>query len=189
MEILQAIRERCSTRRYLDEPLSEEELRTVLEAARLAPSGSNIRAAKLYVLRDKDRLRALNAAVLAAMKAGHAEGVAPERAAALDAESWCFYYGAPAVIVVTAPRGSYNAYSDTGCLLENAMLQAAALGLGSCWLNNLRRCQTDPGVLALLRRCGVGEDELVTGALALGRSAVPLRPRADGAGNEIIWAD
>lgn len=186
MPVLPSITARTSVRRYLPRPVGEQELAEVLEAARLAPSGVNLRAAKIYVLRDPELIKELNAAVLASMRAGHSDGVDPEGAKKLP-DTWGFTYGAPAVLLVTMPRGSYNALADTGCLLENAMLQAASLGLGTCWLNNVRRADADPGVRAVLSRFGVGEDEQCTGALALGwpdGEPVPKRPEK---GNQVIF--
>ena len=189
MTILSAIQDRYSSRAYLPEQLTREELSLILEAARLAPSGVNARSSRIYVLQTPETLQKLNRAVLEATLRGNAEGISREQAAKLDREAYCFYYHAPTVLLITQDPQSYNAFSDTGCLLENAMIQAAALGLGSCWLNNVRRCQGDPEVAALLREFGVTEGEIVTGGLALGHPADSFRRSHKQDGNPVFFVD
>ncbi len=53
MDVVQAIKERRSIRRYRSEPVSEEALHTVLEAARWAPSWGNTQCWRLIVVRDQ----------------------------------------------------------------------------------------------------------------------------------------
>ena len=48
---------RSSTRRFIDTPVSRDELELLFETARLAPSGANIQPGKLYVLAGAPRLR------------------------------------------------------------------------------------------------------------------------------------
>lgn len=50
MDILEAIRNRRSTRAFLDQPVTEVDLRAVLETARWAPSGGNCQPWHLYAL-------------------------------------------------------------------------------------------------------------------------------------------
>ncbi len=52
MELKEAIRTRHSVRDYLNEPVPEEKLLKVLDAARLAPSASNRQRWKFVVVRD-----------------------------------------------------------------------------------------------------------------------------------------
>jgi len=54
MELMEAIKGRRSIRKYRTEPVSEEALQTVLEAARWAPSWSNTQCWRLVVVRDKE---------------------------------------------------------------------------------------------------------------------------------------
>ena len=59
MDVFEAIRERRSIRKYKPDPISEEQLNTVLEAARWAPSWANTQCWNLVVVRDpqlKERL-------------------------------------------------------------------------------------------------------------------------------------
>ena len=46
-----------------------------------------------------------------------------------------FHYGAPVYIVTANKMGYGNAMADSACALENMMIAANALDLGSCWIN------------------------------------------------------
>ena len=55
MLVLEAIRERRSVRRFTEEPVSEEDLAQVLEAARWAPSWVNVQPWKIVIVKDAAR--------------------------------------------------------------------------------------------------------------------------------------
>lgn len=57
---------------------------------------------------------------------------------------------------------------DCACALENIFLAAKSLGIGSCWINQLRQTCDDPDVRAFLTKLGVPENHKVYGCAALG---------------------
>ena len=57
MKVLKEIRDRRSTRKYLDKQVSHEDILSVLEAARLAPSGSNTQPWRFIVVTSQDTKR------------------------------------------------------------------------------------------------------------------------------------
>ena len=69
MDVIEAIKGRRSIRKFRDEPVSDEALQTVLEAARWAPSWSNTQCWRLVVVRDKET-RSKLADTLKGIKAG-----------------------------------------------------------------------------------------------------------------------
>ena len=70
MYIMEAIKQRRSTRDYEDRPVPEEKLNRILEAARLSPSARNSQDRKFIVIRGKEQRRKL------AQSAGHQPHVA-----------------------------------------------------------------------------------------------------------------
>ena len=56
--LLDAIRERRSIRKYTGEPVSEEQIREILEAAFLAPTASNRQEWRFAVVQDREIGRA-----------------------------------------------------------------------------------------------------------------------------------
>jgi len=144
--ILEAIEKRYSVRHYKDQPVEEDKLAEVLEAARLAPSGSNLQPWKLVVVRDRATIRSMVHAI------GGQQFV--EQAA---------------VLVVACKSGEgYNighrydgAVVDITIALDHVTLQAASMGLGTCWLGNYDGNE----VRALL---GIPSENPVVAILALG---------------------
>lgn len=137
MELMQAIRERRSIRKYRSDPIPEETLKTVLEAARLAPSWANAQCWRLVVVRSPDT-RAKLAEALISMRPGG-------RNRAFEAVQ-----NAPVVIVACAERGFSGCYSsgdnkgipatdkgewwfmfDVALAMQNLTLAAHSLGLGT----------------------------------------------------------
>jgi nitroreductase len=74
MDVLEAIRNRRSTRAFLDTPVSEGEMRTILETARWSPSGGNCQPWRLWAVTGDSmaRLRAELAPLLAENPLGEA---------------------------------------------------------------------------------------------------------------------
>jgi len=123
MDTLQTMVKRRSIRVFKRDPVPREGLLQILEAACLAPSAGNCQARDIIVVRDRAVKRAL------------AE-------AALDQE---FIDEAPIDLVFCVnPRRPAQRYGERGrnlyCILdtaasvENALLAAHALGLGTCWV-------------------------------------------------------
>ena len=129
-KVLQIISDRFSVRDYTGQPLEEEKLKLILEAARLAPSASNSQPWHFYVVKDKKKIEAL-------------AGKMPIGSRVI-ANS--FIAEAPVVIVATAGpidlmhkvaafivnRKWY--FLDIGIAVEHMVLTAWELGIGSCWI-------------------------------------------------------
>lgn len=119
MDVMEAVKQRCSVRRYQDRPVEPEKLERVLEAARLAPSASNVQEWRFLVVQEP----------------------ATRRALAEAARGQSFVGQAPVVIVACAadtkkvmPCGLPSFQIDVAIALEHIALQAASEGLGTCWI-------------------------------------------------------
>ena len=79
--------------------------------------------------------------------------------------------------------------ADSACALENMMIAANALDLGSCWINQLHWLDEDEEVREYLYGLGLSEDETVTGALSLGYAAegLPNHTPLPRTGNPVTW--
>ncbi len=123
LDVFEAIETRRSVRAFTNEEVSEEEVQKLIDAARRAPSAGNIQPWEFVIVRDA--------------KIKHKLSVA-----ALDQT---FIKEAPVVIVVCADEarsswgyGSRGAslycLQDTAAAIQNMLLAACALGLGTCWV-------------------------------------------------------
>jgi len=134
MDVLAAVKTRRSIRKYREEPVPEDALRQVLEAARWAPSWKNSQCVRFIVVRDP-AVKAALADCLIKITVGDGERDNPSARAIA---------GAPAVIVACAVlgRSGYDAGKevtdkgdwymfDAALAMQNLMLAAHALGLGT----------------------------------------------------------
>ncbi|MFQ6133521.1 MAG: nitroreductase family protein [Armatimonadota bacterium] len=112
--MLEAIRDRFSCRSYTGEPVSQEDLRTVLAAGFCAPSAHNSRPWHFVVATDQEARQKLS-----------------------KTHQWSRMCAqAPVVIAVCADRAKDPDWwvDDSAAAIENMLVQAQALGLGTVWI-------------------------------------------------------
>ena len=104
---------------------------------------------------------------------------------------YVFCYNAPLLIVVANQKDYGNNMADCACAIENMMVAANALDLGSCWINQLRWLNEDPRLVAYLQTLGMKESERVYGAVIIGypASGLPNRNLMQQKGNEVTLID
>jgi len=123
LDVFEAIKTRKSVRAFTNEEVSKEEVQKLMDAARRAPSAGNIQPWEFIIVRDAKIKHKLSAAAL----------------------NQTFIKEAPVVIVVCADearsssgygnRGaSLYCLQDTAAAIQNMLLAACALGLGTCWV-------------------------------------------------------
>ncbi len=193
MEALEAILTRRSTRRYRDEIPPMEIVGKVIEAGRYAPSGSNSQSTHFIVFTDRAVLSEMAEVVkneFAKMEA--TEDTYVSLRGSINASkkgNYVFHYGAPVFIAVANKKGYGNAMADSACALENMMIAANALDLGSCWINQLHWLDENGAARAFMLKHGLAEDETITGSLILGYPAegLPNRETTERKGNPVTW--
>lgn len=123
-EILTAIKERRSCRKYKPDMIPKELIDQVIEAGLYAASGRNGQPSIIVAVTNKelrDRLSALNGQI-----AGMPAGSDP-------------FYGAPVVLIVLSRKDWSTYLYDGSLVMGNLMLAADALGLGSCWIHRAKQ--------------------------------------------------
>lgn len=193
--MLAFIKSRRSTRKLKREPVPQECLEKIVEAGRYAPSGGNCQTTHFFVIENKevlDRLAELAKAEFAKMEITENTYKSLVNSITLSKKgSYVFHYNCP-VLIVTANKKDYgNNIADCACALENMMLMANALDLGSVWINQLRWLNENPVLLEAMRELGLEEDERVYGALAIGYAdtadGLPLRTPLKRTGNPVTY--
>ena len=166
MSVLEIIKRRRSTRKYMEDEIPEEVLLRVMEAARLAPSGKNLQPWKFILVKDEDLKEKL----------------------ARAARGQMFIAQAPVIIVVCGfPEQSYAHMGnymkswpiDVTIAIDHLMLQAEEEGLGTCWIGAFEEKEVKP----LL---GVPDDVRVLALTPLGYPDETPRDRGRKALEEII---
>ncbi len=197
MDAYELITTRRSTRKFREEPVPDELLQKVLEAGRHAPSGGNNQTTHLLVIRNREILAEL--AAKAEQEFAKME-IMPDTYKSLAGSiraskkgGYFFHYHAP-VLILTANKKSYsNNIADCACVLENMMLMANALDLGSVWINQMKWLNGSELINEVLFRIGMKEDERVYGGLALGfadtEDSLPVRTPLPRTGNPVTFVD
>ena len=126
MEIMQAIKTRRSIRRYKSTPVKEEDIKAVLEAARLAPSWANTQCWRFVVVRDAETKARLADTLPPGNRAREAIREAPVLVAACAELGKAGYYKGNAV----TNKGDWFMF-DTALAMEHLVLAAHSLGLGT----------------------------------------------------------
>ncbi|MGN1163485.1 MAG: nitroreductase family protein [Candidatus Ornithospirochaeta sp.] len=118
MDTIDAIRNRRSTRSFLDEDIDDADLMTVLEAGMTGPSACNRRPWEFIVVKSRETMEKIRTGNLAARPLS----------------------SAPVLIVVAADttkairRAPLYWTEDAAAATENMLLAATDLGLGSLWM-------------------------------------------------------
>ena len=195
MDMLEFIKSRRSTRRFKADAVEKEKLDQVLEAGRYAPSGGNCQTTHFIVVSNQEVLRKLadlvqqEFAVMEETPGMYKSIVNSIRSSRKG--GYVFHYAAPVLIIVANQKDYGNNIADCSCALENMMLMANALDLGSCWINQLKWLNENPVLLNFLQGLGLKEGERVYGALAVGyadtKDGLPEREPLKRSGNEVTY--
>ncbi len=109
MDTLEAIRTRRSIRRYTNDPVRKADLETIVDAGRLAATGSNRQPWDFVVVTDRTMIGQFKV-------------------------SGAWIGKAAAVIVVVMDPQSNWWVEDGAAAIENMLLASTALGYGACWV-------------------------------------------------------
>jgi nitroreductase len=110
--MLDIIRKRRSVRQYTSQPVTDEQVEALLEAAMAAPTANNRQPWHFVVVRDAESRRRLGQ-------------VHPWAGMCADA---------PVVFAICAEKDSDHWIEDASAATENLMIEAVAQGLGSVWI-------------------------------------------------------
>ena len=153
-EVLKAIRERRSIRRFKPEQVTDEELKTILEAGTWAPTGHGSQDPWIVAVQNealRKRLTQLNAQMM---------GVSSDP-----------YYGAPTLVLVFASKDNENNYRDGSLVLGNMMLAAHSIGLASCRINREDKMVETAEGKQIMKELNLPDGLMGVGALSLGYAA------------------
>lgn len=127
--MLELIKKRRSIRNYTDKPVSDAEVKTLLEAAMAAPSANNAQPWEFVVVREEGLRRSL-----------------------AKTHPWSrMCADAPVVFVVCGHEGrSSHWVEDTSAATENLLLAAAGLDLGAVWVGVYPQSRREEHVRSVL---------------------------------------
>ena len=137
-EVLENIKSRRSVRTYTERQVSAGDLNLILEAAAYAPSGMNFQTWHFTAIQDAAVLTELNEKI----KGAFAKSDDPHLQERGHSETYCCYYHAPTLVIVSNEPTRWWAPMDCACALQNIFLAARASALAG--LTNWGRPATTP---------------------------------------------
>ena len=152
-EVLNAMKERRSIRKFKGDAVPRELIDKVIEAGLYAASGRNFQSPVIIAVTDKtlrDKISKINGEI-----AGMPENHDP-------------FYNAPCILIVLADKQFPTYIYDGSLALGNMMLAAHTLGLGSCWIHRAKEEFMTDEYKALLTSLGIKGDFEGIGHLVLG---------------------
>ena len=173
-EIIKAMKERRSIRKFKSELPSKTDLEQMMEAGLYAANGMGKQATKIIVVTNKelrDKISEMNRKI-----GGWDEGFDP-------------FYGAPAMLIVLAEKDWRNKIYDGSLVMGNLMLAAHSLGLGSIWIHRAREEFESNEGKEILKSLGIEGEWEGIGHCAVGYIDGELpkpAPRKDG---RVVWAE
>ena len=166
-EIIKAMEERRSIRKFKPDMPTKEDLEQIIEAGLYAANGMGKQATITIAVTNKklrDRLSAINAKI-----GGWKEGFDP-------------FYGAPVVLIVLADKSRPTCVYDGSLVMGNLMLEAEAQGVGSCWIHRAKEEFESEEGKEILKSLGIEGDYEGIGHCILGYADGPApkaAPRKD----------
>lgn len=122
-EIIKAMKERRSIRKFKPDMPSREDIEQIIEAGLYAANGMGKQAAITVAVTNRavrDKIAEANRQI-----GGWPEGYDP-------------FYGAPVILIVLADKNWANRVYDGSLVMGNMLLAAHSLGLGSIWINRAK---------------------------------------------------
>lgn len=195
MKTLDAILTRRSTRKYLDKMIEADKLDSILEAGIYAPSGGNNQANHFIVIENKEILNELVTLVQEEFsKMEITEGMYKSLVSSIRQSKqghYQFFYNAPILIVIANLKDYDNAMADCACAIENMMIMANELDLGSCYINQLKWLNENNHIVDFFKKLGLDDHEKIFGSICLGypdtKDGKPIRTLLERKGNKITY--
>ncbi|MBN1929271.1 MAG: nitroreductase family protein [Chlorobiaceae bacterium] len=144
-ETISTILRRRSVRAYRPDPVGQAELELMLEAGRHAPTAMNQQPWHFTVIRNPELLGKLEEHCISAFLESKVEALRE----VAKMEGFSVFYHAPLLVIISGDPAALAPQNDCTLAMENMMIAATSLGIGSCWTNAvMMHYATDKGKAA-----------------------------------------
>ncbi|HKL09995.1 MAG TPA: nitroreductase family protein [Clostridia bacterium] len=146
-EVLETIKSRRSVRKFLQEKIKQEELDAIIEAGIYAATGHNSQPWHFTVIENKAFIDEMNRKTKEAMKESDIDWVRKMG----EKERLHILGDAPMVIVVSGRQeNAYSPLTDCANAIQNMIVAAESLDIGTCYIGLTDFFFADPENLASL---------------------------------------
>lgn len=149
------LKTRRSIRKFKDEQISDEDLKTILEAGTYAPTGRGAQSPKIVVVQDEEKIKELSEWNRSFFPVEVPEDMDP-------------FYGAKTLLIVLADSEMPTWVEDGASVLAVLVNAAHAVGVGSCWIHRARDEFASKKGKELLKEWGIPERFEGVGHVVLG---------------------
>jgi nitroreductase len=156
-QIMDIIKIRRSIRAYKNEPLSTDTVNSLLEAAKYAPNAGNLQQLEYTVMTNKGLMKKISDRITAIVKKEDPSIQMRDRSSR--------FHDAPLLIVITGPKENTWIYSDAALAVQNIMLYATSIDLGTCFIGMARFIEKDE---EMMRELNIPNDRKVAAAVVCG---------------------
>ncbi len=174
MDIIEALETRRSVRAYTDRPIEEDVLKKLIVIGTKAPSASNSQPWSFGIMQGREKVRALAEEARKALAVNIKPGSNLEKyAQMLGNPDYDMFHGAGTLLFVYGDRNCPWHVGDCSMCIQNIMLAAHSMGIGSCWIGFANwLCKTED----FSARVGVPGDRELVGVVCLGYRKGDLPP-------------
>jgi len=143
MNTMKAIESRRSIRKFKNEPVPQEIVRQIVEAAILAPSGKNKQPWRFVVVQGESReemVRLMRGGIAKMKESGEETGSSEWTAGIMEQAPVTIFVFHPDGVRPWLARSTDQNFSEvvdvqsTGAAIQNMLLAAQELGVGSLWI-------------------------------------------------------
>ncbi len=175
--VIETILSRRSVRKYQSRPIPQSDRDLILKCGLYAPSAKNAQAWHLLAVEDPEVIGRITKEVKEAiLRAGvaHYQGLAKSPRYTVN------FLNAPLFVIVSAnPAATACPVEDCAVLVENMFIAAHALGIGSCWINQLG-CVTNESLFReFLSEIGVPAENTVYASACFGYAEGEVAPASE----------
>jgi nitroreductase len=138
-EFFDVIRSRRTVRSFTSEPVSDKDLKELIDLAVLAPTGMNAQPWAFTVVTNREVLARLDVMVLEMLRTSESTRAFREGGLAdlINDPAYSVFYGASALVAISGNTQAPIAAIDCQLAAENLFLTAHAKGLGTCYMGFL----------------------------------------------------
>ncbi len=185
IDVMEAIDNRRSVRAYTDQPVDKTTVEALIKAATHAPSSMNEQPWAFAVIQNPPQLAAwsdrINAHLLKHLKP---DSPLAKYRDMISSSDYHIFHRAGTLIIIYARLDAHNGAEDCSLAVQNLMLAACSIGLGTCpigfarlWLNQAR----------IKRSLGIPDDYVPVFPVVVGYPSGEMPPVQRRAPEVLVW--
>lgn len=171
-EVIQAIKERKSCKKYKSTTVSKQDIDEIIEAGTYAASGQGKQGYIIIAITNKEVRDALSKANAEVMN--------------VDKDP---FYGAPVVLSVLKDTNVRTSEDDAALVIGNMLLAASSKGLGSCWIHRCKEQFESEVGKKLLSDLGIEDHYVGVGNCIVGYPDGELHAPIERKENRVYYVD